>query len=53
MVVETKGMKHNMLLQPAALDEQKGLPFSYRDSFILFPPNSPFLTIMSDLDHHG
>ena len=37
MVVETKGMKHNMLLQPAALDEQKGLPFSYRGSFILLP----------------
>ena len=42
MVVETKGMKHNMLLQPAALDEQKGLPFSYRGSFILFPQFPPF-----------
>ena len=35
MVVETKGMKHNMLLQPEALDEQKGLPFCYGGSFIL------------------
>ena len=42
MVVETKGMKHNMLLQPAALDEQKGLPFSYRGSFILLPQFPPF-----------